>query len=276
MTTITYTGDGQTKNFVFSFPFFTTSDVVVNVNDTTINSGFQLSPTDNPEPSDIPYSGGTIIFDTAPVSGAKIKISRNIGLTRIVDYQPTVPIDTVALNQDFSFVIEKLKDFASTLDDFATKYSDIVNLPDFDAFIQRLDNIGQQLTALGGVENIGTKTDISALQNATSFTADGRNTVIGWSLIDGDLISLNFLGTDAGTYTYTPEAHGLLTLVFVPGANSDVSIEAPYAKTIYNRRMTTGMRETILLPVFAGLEIKVIVPKLTDINYQRLFIFHGA
>ena len=40
--------------------------------------------------------------------------------------------------------------------------------------------------------------------------------------------------------------------------------------------MTTGMRETILLPVFAGLEIKVIVPKLTDINYQRLFIFHGA
>ena len=273
---IKYSGDGQTKKFVFSFPFFTPSDVFVMLNGDLIHSGYQLSTVSNQESSDIPYSGGTITFDVAPKLGDNIKIFRRIGVSRVVDYQPTKPIDPQALNQDFSFMLEKLKDFDGMLTDFYDKYSEIINSDSYNVFTQKLDDINNKLNALGGIDNIGKKSEITALQNATSFTAAGKDNVISWSLLDGRAINLNFLGVEAGQYSYNPEAHGVMSLVLTSSTSSDCSILAPDGKTIYNKKLTAGFRETILLSVHKGLEIKVSVPKLSELSYQRLFFFKGA
>lgn len=276
MNEITYSGDGKTKSFVFNFPFFLTSDVLVKVNGVLITEGYEVSGVKNSEPADIPYSGGTVTFSAAPASTAEIVIARKIGLERVVDYQPTQKIDPQALNQDFSFLLEALKDFDSAVTTFSNKYAEIIESESYESFSEKLDNINQKLTALGGVDNIGKKSDITALQNATNFTAVGKENVVSWLQINGTFITPNFLGTEAGSYSYTPEEHGLLSLVFMVSVGGEVAIEAPYAKTIYNKRVNVSERETILLPVHKGLALKFTVPALREINYQRLFLFKGV
>lgn len=276
MNEIIYYGDGQTKDFVFDFPFFLASDVHVKLNGSIMNSGYQVTGVKSTEPADIPYSGGTVTFATAPKSSDKIELFRKIGLERVIDYQPTKKIDPQALNQDFSFLLEALKDFDSAVTTFSNKYAEIIESESYESFSEKLDNINQKLTALGGVDNIGKKSDITALQNATSFTGTGKDNVISWLMLTGISIDLNFLGTSAATYSYIPDRHGVLSLIFVPNASSDISVLAPDGKTLYIKKLSTGMRDTVLIPVHKGLEISVKVPNLSEINYQRLFFFKGA
>ena len=276
MNEIIYYGDGQTKDFVFDFPFFLASDVHVKLNGSIMNSGYQVTGVKSTEPADIPYSGGTVTFATAPKSSDKIELFRKIGLERVVDYQPTKKIDPQALNQDFSFLLETLKDFDAMIKVFSDKYSEILESESYESFSAKLDDINQKLSSLGGVENIAKKTEITEIQNATSFSATGKDTIVSWNQLDGNFIGVNFLGLDEGVYDYIPEAHGILSLIFLPAISNDIAITAPGVRTIYTKRTTAGERETILFPVHKGMGIKVTVPKLTEINYQRLFVFKGA
>lgn len=276
MNEIIYYGDGQTKDFVFDFPFFLASDVHVKLNGSIMNSGYQVTGVKSTEPADIPYSGGTVTFATAPKSSDKIELLRKIVLERVVDYQPTKKIDPQALNQDFSFLLETLKDFDVAVNNFSEKYSEILESENYKSFLEKLNDISKKLSSLGGVENIGKKSDISALQNATNFTSTGKENIISWLMLTGSSIDLNFLGTAAATYSYIPERYGVLSLIFVPSASSDISVLAPDGKTLYIKKLSSGMRDTVLIPVHKGLEISVKVPNLSEVNYQRLFFFKGA
>lgn len=276
MNAIIYQGDGKTKSFNFSFPFFTVADVQVKVNGAIIDSGYQVNCVKSSVPADIPYSGGTVTFATAPKSSDKIELFRKIVLERVVDYQPTKKIDPQALNQDFSFLLETLKDFDVAVNNFSEKYSEILESENYKSFLEKLNDISKKLSSLGGVENIGKKSDISALQNATNFTSTGKENIISWLMLTGSSIDLNFLGTAAATYSYIPERYGVLSLIFVPSASSDISVLAPDGKTLYIKKLSSGMRDTVLIPVHKGLEISVKVPNLSEVNYQRLFFFKGA
>ena len=276
MNAIIYQGDGKTKSFNFSFPFFTVADVQVKVNGAIIDSGYQVNCVKSSVPADIPYSGGTVTFATAPKSSDKIELLRKIVLERVVDYQQTKKIDPQALNQDFSFLLETLKDFDVAVNNFSEKYSEILESENYKSFLEKLNDISKKLSSLGGVENIGKKSDISALQNATNFTSTGKENIISWLMLTGSSIDLNFLGTAAATYSYIPERYGVLSLIFVPSASSDISVLAPDGKTLYIKKLSSGMRDTVLIPVHKGLEISVKVPNLSEVNYQRLFFFKGA
>lgn len=276
MNEIIYYGDGQTKDFVFDFPFFLASDVHVKLNGSIMNSGYQVTGVKSTEPADIPYSGGTVTFATAPKSSDKIELFRKIGLERVVDYQPTKKIDPQALNQDFSFLLETLKDFNALINSFSDKYSEILESESYESFSAKLDDINQKLSSLGGVENIAKKTEITEIQNATNFTSTGKKNIISWLMLTGSAIDLNFLGTAAATYSYIPERYGVLSLIFVPSVSGDISVLAPDGKTLYIKKLSSGMRDTVLIPVHKGLEISVKVPNLSEVNYQRLFFFKGA
>lgn len=276
MNAIIYQGDGKTKSFNFSFPFFTVADVQVKVNGAIIDSGYQVNCVKSSVPADIPYSGGTVTFATAPKSSDKIELLRKIVLERVVDYQPTKKIDPQALNQDFSFLLETLKDFDVAVNNFSEKYSEILESENYKSFLEKLNDISKKLSSLGGVENIGKKSDISALQNATNFTSTGKENIISWLMLTGSSIDLNFLGTAAATYSYIPERYGVLSLIFVPSVSGDISVLAPDGKTLYIKKLSSGMRDTVLIPVHKGLEISVKVPNLSEVNYQRLFFFKGA
>jgi len=110
---VSYTGDGQTTEFVFAFPFFQVADVHVVIDDEPVDSGFSVIPNNN-------FTGGRVIFVTAPAENKQIDIFRQISLSRIIDYQPTDKIDPEDLNDDFNFLLAAFQDLRAVDVDLST------------------------------------------------------------------------------------------------------------------------------------------------------------
>lgn len=89
-----YTGNGATTAFAASFPFFATSDLVVNLFDTTANQNVSPQPvlggagtydytiTGTQDPNTGEYPNGTVTFNAAPLGNHRITISRNVPATQ--------------------------------------------------------------------------------------------------------------------------------------------------------------------------------------------------
>ncbi len=104
---ISYIADGINTEYLFSFPFFQTSDVCVSADNKILDSGdYSVAPNED-------FSGGNVVFSVAPSDGVNIDIFRRISLSRVIDYQPTEKIDPEALNSDFNFLLEAFKDLRS-------------------------------------------------------------------------------------------------------------------------------------------------------------------
>ena len=104
---ISYVGDGENTEFAFSFPFFQEADIKVSIdNEILSNTQYDVNPNDD-------FSGGMVVFPSAPVSGKNIDIFRQVELSRIIDYQPTSKIDPEDLNSDFNFLLAALQDIRS-------------------------------------------------------------------------------------------------------------------------------------------------------------------
>lgn len=160
MNKIEYIANGDTKNFIFTFPFFSKSDIVVRRNGQPIQNGFSINTVENSENADIPYAGGTVVFNTAPAKSEIITIFRNIVPNRVVDYQPTAKITPESLNQDFNFTMEVLKDFRGFLAEFEKKYAQVIDVPALEKMMQAIDTFSDRQ-----------EIDI-ALQNKMSVNAD--------------------------------------------------------------------------------------------------------
>ena len=101
---ISYVGDGESTEFSFSFPFFQEADIKVSIDNTTLNaSQYDVNPNDD-------FTGGTVVFATAPANGKNIDIFRMVDLSRVIDYQTTAQIDPEDLNSDFNFFLAALQD----------------------------------------------------------------------------------------------------------------------------------------------------------------------
>ena len=147
---ITYLGDGTATEFNFSFPYFQAADVHVSVNSVIQTSGAcTVAPTSETR-VDGKYMGGRVILTTAPVTGAEIRIWRKIDLSRVIDYQPTLPINTDCLNADFNFMLEYLRDLYE-LD------GDVENIENG---LQFLDSIQYQIEQLGDFSELARKADL--------------------------------------------------------------------------------------------------------------------
>ena len=101
-----YTSDGTTKEYVFSFTFFQNADVKVAVDNVLLNSSeYTVTPNNN-------FEGGMITLSNAPESGKQIDVFRQISLNRVIDYQPTLKIDPEDLNSDFNFLLAAFQDLS--------------------------------------------------------------------------------------------------------------------------------------------------------------------
>ena len=245
-------------------------------------SGYTLTPINNTTPSDIPYIGGTVSFNTPPKSTDVITIYRKIEPNRIVDYQPTEKIAPETLNQDFNFLIEVIKDCRNAIDDFDTKYADFTNTPDFATLVSKLDATKKHLDLLGPINNIATKDEINALQNATSFTLTGIATILTGAGTYGGAIGLNFLGVDAGEYSYTAEKTGFISLIVRSATAQMVScvLQEPGSSvkaSIYSQTLVANNVTTIMLPISKGTTLHVtLADALTAVSFQRLFPLKGV
>ena len=147
---ITYLGDGTATEFNFSFPYFQAADVHVSVNSVIQTSGARTVIPTSETRVDGKYMGGRVILTTAPVAGAEIRIWRKIDLSRVIDYQPTLPINTDCLNADFNFMLEYLRDLYE-LD------GDVENIENG---LQFLDSIQYQIEQLGDFSELARKADL--------------------------------------------------------------------------------------------------------------------
>lgn len=101
---ISYVGDGENTEFSFSFPFFQEADIKVSIDNELLNTTqYDVNPNDD-------FSGGIVVFPSAPETGKNIDIFRQINLSRVIDYQPTAKIDPEDLNSDFNFLLAALQD----------------------------------------------------------------------------------------------------------------------------------------------------------------------
>lgn len=150
---ITYTGDGVTREYAFTFSYFQSSDIKVSINSDLLAPG-DYSVIKTPDaPVDGKYTGGHIILNTAPAIGATIVIWRKVELNRIVDYQPTLPISTTSLNSDFNFILEYLRDMYD-IDEHAANIEN---------GMQFLDSIQAQITQIGNLSELARKSDLPDL-----------------------------------------------------------------------------------------------------------------
>lgn len=162
-------GDGSTTEFNFNFPYFENTNVVVEKNNAAATN-YSIVGTPGGLDADIPYTGGKVVFETAPTAFDSVTISRSLPLSRIVDYQPLAKIDPTTLNQDLNYLLELLKDQQDELDDFRTRYADLVNQDTVQNLLSRLNTVGQQITDLGDVSQI--RGDISDLESLTDGLLD--------------------------------------------------------------------------------------------------------
>ena len=109
---ISYTGDGATTEFPFAFSFFQNADVHVAIDEVLQSDAsgiYSVVPNDD-------FSGGTIVFQTAPAARA------------------TMPIDVAALNADFNFLLEAFRDLRTVdvdLTQWANTFDNVKSFLDY-------------------------------------------------------------------------------------------------------------------------------------------------
>lgn len=168
MQKVSYMGNGETTEFTFNFPYFENSNVIVTKNGATATN-YQVIGTPGGADADIPYSGGKVVFETAPTALDSITIARALPLSRAIDYQPTAKIDPTTLNQDMNYMMEVLKDLQDELETLRTQYAEIADKDSTATLLARIAAISEdiatvraQITALDDISTLRqTVTDLS-------------------------------------------------------------------------------------------------------------------
>nr|MBQ0091526.1 hypothetical protein [Candidatus Enterousia merdequi] len=144
MQTVSYMGDGSTTEFVFNFPYFENSNIIVTKNNSPATD---YSIVGNPAglDADIPYIGGKVVFETAPSLTDSIIIARQLPLTRSVDYQPTSKLEPTVLNQDMNYTIELLKDLKDELEILRVQYHDIADKESAQILLAKIEAVTNQI-----------------------------------------------------------------------------------------------------------------------------------
>ncbi len=194
MQKVSYMGDGSTTEFNFNFPYFENSNIVVTKNGGAA-TGYSVVGTSAGADADIPYTGGKVVFETAPTALDCVTIARSLPLARIVDYQPTAKIDPTTLNQDINYVMEVIKDRKDELDTLWAQYSDIADKESTTTLLARISEIhneivamSAQIIALGDVSQI--RSDITTLGiqktniDMDNLSGTGKTKIINFGMPD--------------------------------------------------------------------------------------------
>lgn len=180
MQKVSYMGNGSTTEFYFNFPYFENSNVVVTKNNQTA-TGYNIIGNSGGLDADIPYTGGKVVFETAPGTQDNITISRNLPLSRIADYQPTVRIEPTILNQDLNYLMEVIKDRKDELDELCTQYSEIADKESTTTLLARISAIHDEIVEIDA--KITALGDISTLRTNVTTNTNDITTLKGYDYV---------------------------------------------------------------------------------------------
>lgn len=269
MNKITIIGDGITKDFYFTFPFFTKNDIIVEKNSNPA-TGYGIFCNPSELNADFPFVGGRVHFAKAPKTGDVISIYRKLELNRHVDYQPTAALSPNALNQDMNFMIEVLKDIKNDLLDFSNKYSEITDSESIDTLLDRIDvvmdaidDVTDKIDDLGDISVI--TTDISGIHTSLNNLSDALDSLT--NSVGANTSSIT------GLTTFKNEVSDYVVASQAPTANNDYMwyrkyksgwVEQGQIKTTAEYGSTGG---TITLPIeMADTNYQVLVTQIAPLN----------
>lgn len=110
----TYTGNGVTTVFAYSFLVLLAGDLAAKVGGTVKTQGVDFTVSGAGV-----SSGGSVTFTTAPASGARVELYRETALARVTDYQDNGDLLAETVNRDFDRIWlamqEQGRDIGSTV-----------------------------------------------------------------------------------------------------------------------------------------------------------------
>lgn len=174
MQKVSYMGNGETTEFTFNFPYFENSNIVVTKNGATA-TGYSIVGTSAGLDADIPYTGGKVVFETAPTALDSITIARSLPLSRVVDYQPLAKITPTDLNQDANYLMEVIKDLNDELETLTTQYSEIADKESTTTLLARISAIHGEIVAVSA--QITALGDISTLRSSVTTNTENIGTL---------------------------------------------------------------------------------------------------
>lgn len=190
MNKISFVGDGKTKDFYFTFPFFDKNNVVVELNgEPATNFGVQCQS--GGMNADIPFSGGMVRFAKAPPVATVITIYRNLELKRHVDYQTTSRLTPMMLNQDMNFMLEILKDMKNELVGFADSYSEITDKESTDVLLNKINAVTSE------IDNV--VSEISTVRQEIEDLGDMQSIHSSIESLNNSVVALNSAITNANS-----------------------------------------------------------------------------
>lgn len=94
---IQYTGNGSQTSFTYPFPIFNPSHLRISINGAVQSSQYSVLGAGN-------TTGGSVVFDNAPLSGAVVTLERVIPLQRVSDFIEGGELSANALNNEFDYL----------------------------------------------------------------------------------------------------------------------------------------------------------------------------
>jgi hypothetical protein len=194
MQKVSYMGNGETTEFTFNFPYFENSNVIVTKNGEPA-TGYQVIGTPGGADADIPYTGGKVVFETAPTTLDSITIARSLPFTRIVDYQPLAKIEPTTMNQDANYLMEVIKDLQDELETLQTQYAEIADKESTTTLLAQIAAIHSEIVATAA--QITALGDISTLRSSVATNTGDITTLKGY-----DYVVASQLPTADNNYTW--------------------------------------------------------------------------
>lgn len=99
---IQYIGDGTQTLFAYPFPIFAAVDLEVYVGDAMLATGYAVSGAGED-------GGGSVTFDTPPVSGATVTLRRRLSIARQSDFQESGAFRAKVINDELDFLTAALQ-----------------------------------------------------------------------------------------------------------------------------------------------------------------------
>lgn len=158
----TYTGNGSTTNYSFTFPYLETTDIKASING-TVTTAFTLA------------NATTVSFTSAPANGAAIRIYRETAdTTPIASFNPGSAIRSQDLNDNYTqilYISQETKTYADSTDASAIAATANTALNNSTAAVSTANTAQATATSASSTANGIAATANSALSTAQSAEA---------------------------------------------------------------------------------------------------------
>ena len=105
---VQYIGDGEQKEFPYTFSIFEDSDMEVYVNENRVETGYTITGAGS-------TTGGSVTFDTAPVANSRVTLLRNLAIERLSDFQEGGELRAQVLNHELDYQTACMQQIAEDL-----------------------------------------------------------------------------------------------------------------------------------------------------------------